>query len=279
MTELTVRLVVSLAIVLGLLLLCARFAGRRFQGRRDALVQVVHRQQIGRHASVSVVNVSGRLLVLGTTDQEVRLLTELDPDELAEDDEPAEAVPAQLPVAGDPMLTLLHGGETAAATSPTSTAGPASPASVARALEVLESAKIRSLHPTPTPAPAPRPGRRRADVPVSTELVGPAALLFAEEPRHAVLPELPETLVDDLIDVPAEVSADVRPGRHTAPKPGARRAAAPGARKAASRRTSGKRGARTETVTPKSDDSALAGSVLSPRTWKQAWGAVTGQAS
>ena len=86
MTELTIRLIVSLAIVLGLLLLCARVAGRRFQGRRDAVVQVVHRQPIGRHASVSVVNVSGRILVLGTTDQEVRLLTELDPAAIAEDD-------------------------------------------------------------------------------------------------------------------------------------------------------------------------------------------------
>src|SRR3954454_20384929 len=86
MIELTVRLVFSLSVVLGLLFLCARLAGRRFKSRHDALVQLVHRQPIGRHASVSVVNVGGRILVLGTTDQEVRLLTELDPAEIAEDD-------------------------------------------------------------------------------------------------------------------------------------------------------------------------------------------------
>jgi flagellar protein FliO/FliZ len=80
--ELTVRLVFSLAVVLGLLMLCARLAGRRFQGRHDTMVQVVHRQHISRNASVSVVNVAGRVLVLGSTDSEVRLLTELDPHEV-----------------------------------------------------------------------------------------------------------------------------------------------------------------------------------------------------
>jgi flagellar protein FliO/FliZ len=80
--ELTVRLVFSLAVVLGLLMLCARLAGRRFQGRHDAMVQVVHRQAISRNASVSVVNVAGRVLVLGTTESGIRLLTELDPDEV-----------------------------------------------------------------------------------------------------------------------------------------------------------------------------------------------------
>ena len=80
MGELVVRLVFSLAVVLGLLLLCVRFAGRRFQGKGDALVKVVHRQAISKSASVSVVNVAGRVLVLGTTEHAVRLLTELDPD-------------------------------------------------------------------------------------------------------------------------------------------------------------------------------------------------------
>ena len=101
MIELTVRLVFSLAVVLGLLLLCARLAGRRFQGRRDALVRVVHRQPISRNASVSIVSVGSRVLVLGATDQQVRLLAELDAGEVEElpleedlDGETAEAVPA-----------------------------------------------------------------------------------------------------------------------------------------------------------------------------------------
>jgi flagellar protein FliO/FliZ len=82
MLGLVVRLVCSLALVLGLLLLIARFAGRRFQGRAGAPVQVLHRQPITRGSSVAVVTVGTRILVLGTTEQQVTLLTELEPDEI-----------------------------------------------------------------------------------------------------------------------------------------------------------------------------------------------------
>jgi flagellar protein FliO/FliZ len=82
MAGLVVRLVFSLAIVLGLLLLIARFAGRRFQGRAGAPVRVLHRQPISRGSSVTVVTVGTRILVLGSTEQQVTLLTELEPDEI-----------------------------------------------------------------------------------------------------------------------------------------------------------------------------------------------------
>jgi flagellar protein FliO/FliZ len=82
MLGLVLRLVCSLALVLGLLLLIARFAGRRFQGRAGAPVQVVHRQPISRGSSVTVVTVGTRVLVLGSTEHQVTLLTELEPDEL-----------------------------------------------------------------------------------------------------------------------------------------------------------------------------------------------------
>jgi flagellar protein FliO/FliZ len=82
MLGLVVRLVCSLAVVLGLLLLIARFAGRRFAGRAGAPVQVLHRQPISRGSSVAVVTVGTRILVLGTTEQQVSLLTELEPDEI-----------------------------------------------------------------------------------------------------------------------------------------------------------------------------------------------------
>ena len=85
MLELTLRLIASLAVVVGLLLLLARVAGRRFAGREGAAVQVLHRQALSRTASVAVLAVGSRILVVGTTDQQVRLLTELDPDDLAED--------------------------------------------------------------------------------------------------------------------------------------------------------------------------------------------------
>jgi len=88
MLELAVRLVFSLAIVLGLLLLVARFSARRFRGGKDALIQVVHRQHISRGAAVSVVTVGSKVLVLGTTEHQVRVLTELEHDDVVEYLEP-----------------------------------------------------------------------------------------------------------------------------------------------------------------------------------------------
>ena len=85
MLELTVRLIASLAVVVGLLLLIAKVGGRRMRGRSGSLVQVVHRQPLSRSSSVSVVTVGSRVLVLGTTEQQITVLTELDPDELATD--------------------------------------------------------------------------------------------------------------------------------------------------------------------------------------------------
>jgi flagellar protein FliO/FliZ len=104
MLELTVRLIASLAIVVGLLLLLAKVSGRRMRGRAGSLVQVVHRQPLSRSSAVAVVTVGTRVLVLGTTEHQVQVLTELDPDELeadlvlvpGEDDENGE--PTSIPV-------------------------------------------------------------------------------------------------------------------------------------------------------------------------------------
>ena len=82
MIELVVRLVFSLAVIVGMLLLLAKFSAKRFRGGSGSLVQVVQRQPLSRTSSVAVVTVGSRVLVLGTTEQQVQLLTELDPDEL-----------------------------------------------------------------------------------------------------------------------------------------------------------------------------------------------------
>ncbi|WP_101525405.1 flagellar biosynthetic protein FliO [Nocardioides houyundeii] len=82
MLELTLRLVCSLAVVVGLLLVLAKIGQRRFRGNTNALVQVVHRQALSRTSSVAVVTVGSRVLVLGTTEQQIRVLAELDPEEL-----------------------------------------------------------------------------------------------------------------------------------------------------------------------------------------------------
>jgi flagellar protein FliO/FliZ len=80
--ELTIRLVASLAVVVGLMLLLARLVGKRYGARAGAPVQVLHRQPLSRSSSVAVVTVGSRVLVVGTTDHQVSLLAELDPEEL-----------------------------------------------------------------------------------------------------------------------------------------------------------------------------------------------------
>ena len=98
MLELTVRLVVSLAIVVGLLLLLARFGARRFRGHAGALVRVVHRQPLSRTSAVAVVTVGSRVLVLGTTEHQVSILTELDPEEIEIGEAELEALAEPTPV-------------------------------------------------------------------------------------------------------------------------------------------------------------------------------------
>ncbi|KRF37449.1 FliO/MopB family protein [Nocardioides sp. Soil805] len=82
MLELTVRLVASLAVVVGLMLLLARIVGKRYGARAGAPVQVLHRQPLSRSTSVAVITVGSRVLVVGTTDHQVSLLAELDPEDL-----------------------------------------------------------------------------------------------------------------------------------------------------------------------------------------------------
>lgn len=104
MFAMTVRLVVSLAIVVGLLMLLARFGQKRFSGRSGSLVRVVHRQALSRSSAVAVVTVGTRVLVLGTTDQQVHLLTELEPEEIG-----STFVPAQDAQEADDLLDAAYG--------------------------------------------------------------------------------------------------------------------------------------------------------------------------
>ena len=137
MLELTLRLVFSLAVVLGLLLLLARLGSRRFKGQRGAIVRVLHRQPLTRTTSVSVVSVGSRILVLGTTEHQVRVLTELDPDDLDAAD-----------LAGLAGVVGLAGVGAGATAVPVLTGVPSEPAAIA--------------------LPARGRGAHRADVPVST---------------------------------------------------------------------------------------------------------------
>lgn len=99
MAELGVRLIASLAVVVGLLLLVARMVNRRYRSAAGATVTVVCRQALSRSTGVAVVSVGTRVLVLGTTEQQVTLLAEVEPDEIGledEDPEPQDGAPRPL---------------------------------------------------------------------------------------------------------------------------------------------------------------------------------------
>ncbi|MCW2848603.1 MAG: hypothetical protein JWR90_2577 [Marmoricola sp.] len=107
MVELAVRLVFSLAVVVGLLLLTVKVGGRRFRPRNGAAVRVIHRQALSRGTAVAVVEVGNRVLVLGTTEHQVNLLTELQSGDLGGAElSLVEAVPEQLRAPAAPAVAL-----------------------------------------------------------------------------------------------------------------------------------------------------------------------------
>ena len=80
------RVAVSLVVVLGLLTLAARAAGKRglgnVPGRAAARIEIVARQGIGRNSSVVIVRAAERALVLGVTETSISLLVDADVDVL-----------------------------------------------------------------------------------------------------------------------------------------------------------------------------------------------------
>nr|WP_300054177.1 flagellar biosynthetic protein FliO [uncultured Nocardioides sp.] len=127
MLELTVRLIASLAVVVGLMLLLARLVGKRYGTRAGSPVQVLHRQALSRSASVAVITVAGRVLVVGSTDHQVSLLTELDAGELGDLGEPASEdesspEPATLPTL---LSAVLPGAQPAVVPDPATDPDPA----------------------------------------------------------------------------------------------------------------------------------------------------------
>lgn len=78
-----------LVLILGLLLLLARFA-RRFQGgggsasRSSGRVEVVARRSLGKHSALVVIKVAGRYFLVGQSAHQMTMLTELDGGELSD---------------------------------------------------------------------------------------------------------------------------------------------------------------------------------------------------
>ncbi len=82
MLELTLRVVLSLAVVLGLFWAVARIGSRKMTAVTRVGDQGARSPALSRGASIAVVEVGCRVLVVGISDGGVRLLTELDPVEL-----------------------------------------------------------------------------------------------------------------------------------------------------------------------------------------------------
>ncbi len=80
MTWMVIRLVLSLAFIGFVLWFAARVAQKRGLGQGNGLIEVVARQRMGRASSVSVVRIAGRVLVVGSTEEQVTLLAEVDGD-------------------------------------------------------------------------------------------------------------------------------------------------------------------------------------------------------
>lgn len=81
--ELMVRLVVSMGLVVGLIVVAAKLLKNRTglglglgRGAGGVRLDVLDRTQVARNATVAVVRVGGRGLVLGITEQSVTLLAE-----------------------------------------------------------------------------------------------------------------------------------------------------------------------------------------------------------
>lgn len=158
MGELLLRMVFSLAVVVGLLILVSRVAARRFQGRAGSPVEVLHRQALSKSSGVAVVSVAGRVLVLGTTEHQVRVLTELDPADLDRDldprSEPLGARPSTTALPTGPATTVDTAARVAAPPSPTPTAAPLPPALDAL-LEEPDLVTLEELLGPRAPVPAP----------------------------------------------------------------------------------------------------------------------------
>lgn len=240
MLELTIRLIVSLAIVIGLLLLLARFGARKFKGSTGALVNVVHRQALSRTSSVAVVTVGTRILVLGTTEQQISVLAELDPDELDPNAVEGEllALDAAPTAEFGEFADVLHAAQ--AQVEPPAPAKPVKPAAPARP-QARPASKAPAWNPNDALRSLPTHGAPKTGNGAGSSAAVDAILAAVDaHSNKAAVPPALAILADESDSAPAE------------PR-----------RLALTRQA------------PVESHGRLSGSVLSAQTWKQAFAAVT----
>ncbi|MGY5884504.1 FliO/MopB family protein [Modestobacter lacusdianchii] len=101
MTWMIIRLVLCLGFIAAVLLFASRLAAKRGLGGTTGVIEVVARQRMGRASSVSVLRVAGRVLVVGSTEEQVTLLAEVEDDELQTALAAAQVRPSATGAAGD----------------------------------------------------------------------------------------------------------------------------------------------------------------------------------
>ncbi|WP_299953734.1 flagellar biosynthetic protein FliO [uncultured Modestobacter sp.] len=101
MTWMIIRLVLCLGFIAAVLLFASRLAAKRGLGGTTGVIEVVARQRMGRASSVSVLRVAGRVLVVGSTEEHVTLLAEVEDEELRTALATAQVRPAVTGTAGD----------------------------------------------------------------------------------------------------------------------------------------------------------------------------------
>jgi flagellar protein FliO/FliZ len=114
------RLLVSLAAVLGLMWVIARRVKKTSVGRSAGLVDVLSRKQLSRNASVAVVRVLDKALIVGITDGQVSLIGETDlaaAERSLEQDKPRAVRPRPAP-AVDLSTKIAPDGRILTATAP-----------------------------------------------------------------------------------------------------------------------------------------------------------------
>lgn len=165
------RVALSLAVVLAVLWFIARQLNGKGAVTRKVPITVLGRQNLNRRASMTVVEVGGRTLVLGVTEAGVRLLTELDDADIVsalpgeDDDESrptrtvAQAVAGAVPTGG-PTSTLTSTGTLGSADrSAPADAGPVRTGTDAGAVRTGTGTDAGTVH---TDAGPGRPGTTQA---------------------------------------------------------------------------------------------------------------------
>ncbi len=204
---LVIRMIVSLAVVLAILVVLGRIMHRRYGGQLrksrglSASIEVLARQSLSRSASVHVVRVGQETLLLGVTDQGVAVLAQGDRLEQPDAELPALADPPALPrIPGRRWLTRLAPGathpqpipddpdpaETASATSASRAVRPAGAAATASPSAppsggLLGQLRGRAHDPRPADShePARRASKQQDSLPPRRNTTEPAASVVA----------------------------------------------------------------------------------------------------